>query len=101
MLRITEPGEATGPNAGRALLLDPDFGAGLDFVQDLRVMRDGRVVVTRWSGRVHVIGPDDRVRTVDLPRPPAHGLYYTAVTHGDRVCATLCAGVRVVCASLP
>jgi hypothetical protein len=101
VLQITEPGEATGPSAGRALLLDPDFGAGLDFVQDIRVMRDGRVVLTRWSGRVHVVDSGDRVRTVDLPRPPEHGLYYTAVTHGDRVCATLCAGVRVVCASLP
>jgi hypothetical protein len=101
LLQITEPGEATGPDAGRVLLLDPDFGAGVDFVQDVRVQADGRVVATRWSGRVHVIDPDDRIRTVALPRAPEHGLYYTAVAHGERVCATLCAGVRVVCASLP
>jgi streptogramin lyase len=100
VLQITEPGAATGPQAGRFLLLDGDFAAGVDFVQDLRVQRDGRVVVTRWSGRVHVVDPDDRIRTVELPRADG-GVYYTAVAHGERVCATHCAGVRVECASLP
>jgi hypothetical protein len=101
LLQITEPGAAAGPDAGRVLLLDDAFAAGLDFVQDLHVQRDGRAVVTRWSGHVHVIDPDDRMRTVELPRTVEDGLYYTAVARGDRVCATYCAGVRVVCATLP
>jgi hypothetical protein len=101
LLQITEPGAATGPDAGRVLLLDDVFAAGLDFVQDLHVQRDGRAVVTRWSGHVHVIDTDDRMRTVELPRTVADGLYYTAVARRDRVCATYCAGVRVVCATLP
>lgn len=101
VLQITEPGAATGPDAGRVLVLDDDFATGLDFVQDLRVQRDGRVVATRWSGRVHVIDPDDRLRTVALPRAVEGAIYYTAVATGERVCATYCAGVRVECASLP
>lgn len=99
-LQITEPGGAQGPESGRTLLLDDAFHTGVDFVQDLRVQRDGRVVATRWSGAVHVIDGDE-IRTVQLPRSVEGGLYYTAVAKGDRVCATYCAGVRVVCADLP
>ena len=101
VLQITEPGTATGPKAGRVLLLDDAFPAGIDFVQDLRAQRDGRVVATRWSGIVHVVDAQDRVRTAQLPRPVEKGLYYTAVATRDRVCATYCGGVRVVCAPLP
>jgi hypothetical protein len=101
VLQQTEPGAATGPDAGRVLLLDDQFAAGVDFVQDLHVQRDGRAVLTRWSGKVHVVDAEDRVRTVALPREVEGGLYYTAVARGDRVCATYCAGVRVVCGSLP
>jgi len=101
VLQVTEPGEAQGPESGRMLLLDDAFKTGVDFAQDLRVQRDGRVVATRWSGAVHVIDEDDEVRTVRLPRTEENGLYYTAVAKGDRVCATYCAGVRVVCADLP
>jgi hypothetical protein len=36
------------------------------------------------------------VRTVELPRP-ADSLYCTAVLEGDHLCASLCAGVTVVC----
>lgn len=99
VLQITEAGEASGPEAGRVLLLDDAFPAGVDFVQDVRVQRDGRVVATRWSGVVHVVAPDDTVRSVQLPRPDG-ALTYTAIATGDRVCATQCAGVRVACASL-
>jgi hypothetical protein len=100
VLRVTEPGEASGPESGRAIVLDDDFPAGLDFVQDVRDQPDGRVVATRWSGVVHVIEPDGRARTVRLPREEPGGWYYTAVATGERVCATYCAGVEVRCASL-
>lgn len=105
LLRILDPGAAgPGPAAprelGRRVVLDADFPAALDFAQDIQLAPDGRVVVTRWSGRVHVVGPRDRVRTLALPRLAPDGLYYTAVLHGDRICATHCGGVEVVCRSL-
>jgi hypothetical protein len=100
-LHVTEPGAALGPDAGRAIVLDAAFPHGLDFVQEVRVQRDGRVVATRWSGWVHVVSPDGGVRNVALPRDAGDGFYYTGVAVGERVCATYCAGVRVVCADLP
>lgn len=100
VLRVTEPGAASGPDAGRAILLDDAFPAGIDFVQDLRVQRDGRVVATRWSGAVHVLDTELALRTVKLPRRNGAGLFYTAVATGDRVCATRCDGVDVVCMGL-
>lgn len=98
-LRIGNAGDRPGPDTGRAILLDASFGTGLDFVQEVRDQPDGRVVVTRWSGVVHVVSAGDRVQTVQLPRT-GEGFYYTAVATGDRVCATYCAGVTVTCASL-
>jgi len=98
-LRATERGDRPGPGVGREILLDEAFGTGLDFVQDVRDQPDGRVVVTRWSGTVHVVEPDGRVRKVALPRTDG-GFYYTAVATGDRVCATYCAGVTVTCVPL-
>lgn len=83
------------------IVLDRDFPAGFDFVQDLQPTLDGRVVVTRWSGHVHVVGPGDRVATAMLPRLDPDGLYYTAVLHGDRLCATYCSDVRIVCVDAP
>lgn len=80
--------------------LDDDFPGGHDFAQEVRAEDDGSVLVTRWSGRVHVRRPDGRIR--DLVLPPADGaLYYTAVRAGSRVCATRCGRVEVVCADLP
>jgi sugar lactone lactonase YvrE len=91
------------PGAGppRRVALDAAFAVGVDFVQDIQPAGDGRVVVTRWSGRVHVLHPDGRVRSVSLPRLDPSGLYYTAVVRGDRLCATYCAGVTVVCVDAP
>ena len=100
-LRMTQPGAAQDATSGREVVLDTAFAEGIDFVQDVHVETDGRAVVTRWSGVVHVVAPDGSVRTVDLPHTAAGGLYYTAVAVGDRVCATYCAGVSVVCAPLP
>jgi hypothetical protein len=58
------------------------------------------VVVTRWSGRVHVVGADGGVQDLALPRTEAGELYYTGTLVGSRVCATRCGGVEVVCQDL-
>jgi len=101
VLRMTQPGAALDASSGREIVLDGAFEDGRDFVQDLRIEADGRAVVTRWSGVVHVVTASGAVRTVALPRSAEGGLYYTAVAIGDRVCATYCADVSVVCAALP
>jgi hypothetical protein len=100
-LRITDPGAALAPDAGREIVLDVAFPRGIDFVQEVREQPDGRVVATRWSGRVHVVSPDGTARDVTLLRKRDSGFYYTAVATGDRVCATYCGGISVRCASLP
>jgi hypothetical protein len=82
-------------------VLDPRFPVAYDFVQDLQVAGDGRVVVTRWSGVVHVVDPEGRVASSRLPDLDPHGLYYSAAVEGDRVCATYCADVSVVCGPAP
>lgn len=83
------------------VLLDPEFAADVDFVQDLKLSADGRVVLTRWSGAVHVVAPGGSVAGVQLPRLDPDGLYYTAVIRGDRLCASYCADVTVVCTDAP
>jgi len=100
-LRVLAPADPEG--GGREFLLSPDFPAAFDFVQDIRVEADGRAVVTRWSGWVHVLESDGRVRSVLLPELAPRGLYYTATLArgGQRVCATHCGEVRVVCTDLP
>jgi hypothetical protein len=101
-LRIVAPNEAsTEPGFGRSITPDTKFPYGYDAVQDVRAAADGRVVVTRWGGTIHVVGPGDDVTTFQLPAPPAHGLYYTGELTGNRVCVTLCADLSVVCDSLP
>jgi hypothetical protein len=100
------PSDETGPlaTAGRRILLDDRFTAGSDFAQSITLAQDGRVVVTSWSGRIHLVDlaapKGQEVVTVKLPRP-AEGLYYTAVLDGGHLCATLCAGVTVVCVAAP
>jgi len=99
-LRIVPPDlEDPDPMAGRVVVLDADFNFG-DAVQDVRGDGHGRVVVTRWSGHIHIVEPGDRVETLVLPRSDA-GLYYTGELTDRRVCVTYCADVDVVCASLP
>lgn len=98
-LRITPP---PGVSDGiRAILLDADFPAAFDFVQDMQEAADGRVVVTRWSGRVHIVERNGRISTARLPRIDPQGIYYTAVLRGDRLCASYCADVTVVCIDAP
>lgn len=88
--------------SSRPIPLDDAFDAAHDFAQDIQLADDGRVVVTRWSGRVHVVDPrSSHVDTIDFPRDGAGGLYYTAVLASGRVCSTLCAGVEVVCTDAP
>lgn len=88
--------------AARRITLDPDFAPGYDFVQDIHPARDGRIVLTRWSGRVHVVTHDGaRIAVVNLPRAQGKGLYYSGVLRGTRLCATYCDGVEVVCADVP
>ena len=62
----------------------------------------GRIVVSRWSGHVHLVDArSGAVTSLKLPALADGGLYYTAVLRDDRVCATYCAGVRVVCRDVP
>ena len=80
------------------LLADASFADDLDFVQDIHFAADGRAVVTRWSGIVHVVAPDGSLETLRLPPLEAGGLYYSGVLAEGRVCATHCGGIEVVCA---
>jgi hypothetical protein len=82
----------------RLLLADAAFPTGLDFVQDIQFAPDGRAVVTRWSGTLHVFEPPDALATLRLPRIEPSGLYYSGVLADGRVCTTLCGGITVVCA---
>jgi hypothetical protein len=111
LLRIVPPGvpgsSAVPRQEGRVLLLDDDFPS-VDFAQDVKPAddpADRRLVVTRWSGRIHVVDPwaDDAhaVRTLDLPRSSRDALFYTGILRGGRVCATECGSIRVVCGSAP
>ncbi len=93
VLRVRTPGASD-----RWLVADEAFATGLDFVQDIHFAPDGRAVVTRWSGVLHVFVPPDSLETLRLPQPDPGGLYYSGVLAGDRVCATHCGGVSVVCA---
>jgi hypothetical protein len=92
-LRIRRPGAAD-----ERLLADEAFSEGLDFVQDIHFAPDGRAVVTRWSGVLHVFEPPGSLATLRLPKLDPGGLYYSGVLAGDRVCATHCGGISVVCA---
>jgi hypothetical protein len=90
------------PGAGGVRVpLDDAFAADFDFAQDIHVSPDGRAVVTRWSGFVHVVDPRGPTRTLRLPALDPQGLYYSGVLTGERVCATHCADVSVVCQGLP
>jgi hypothetical protein len=98
-LRISAPGE--GPEGGQQILLDTAFAVALDYVQDIALASDGRAVVTRWSGWVHVVDSPREVRSTRLPQFDDDGLYYSAVAERDRVCATYCSDVSVVCRDIP
>jgi len=67
----------------------------------VRAEGDGGAVVTRWSGRIHVVAANGRVTDLELPRSGTGELYYTGTRFGDRVCATRCGRIEVVCEDLP
>ena len=98
-LRVVPPPGAS--RAARAILLDAHFPAAFDFVQDIQPADRGRVVITRWSGRVHIADDGGHFASLDLPKLDPDGLYYTAVLSGDRLCATYCADVSIVCVDAP
>jgi hypothetical protein len=100
-LRIRPPERAGAAIfTGRIVPLDDAFAGDQDFVQDIHVGGEGRVVVTRWSGRIHLVNRHGEVELLQLPRPGGDGLYYTGVLAGERLCATYCGGVTVVCQDL-
>jgi hypothetical protein len=95
-LRVRPPERAASPVLlGRVVPLDDAFPREADFVQDLRIDGD-TAVVTRWSGRVHLVGRDGRAASLSLPSGGSD-LYYSGVQAGDHVCATRCGEVEVVC----
>jgi hypothetical protein len=98
-LRVTAPKDAR--DGGERILLDGAFEAALDFVQDITLNPDGRAIVTRWSGWVHVVESTHRIRSVRLPQFEDDGLYYSATAQGNQICATYCSQVSVVCRELP
>ncbi|MEE2679729.1 MAG: hypothetical protein VX546_14205 [Myxococcota bacterium] len=85
---------------GGPVVLDANFAVGFDFAQDVKPGADAGAVVTQWSGQIHRVTANGAVRTRQFPKLEADGLYYTGVRTGDRVCATYCAGIRVVCATV-
>jgi hypothetical protein len=100
-LRIRPPDRASAPIlTGRIVALDDEFPGDRDFVQDIQLDGGRGVVVTRWSGRVHLVDRRGEVSLIELPRPGGKGLYYTGVTDRGRLCATYCLGVTVVCQDL-
>jgi len=101
-LRLLRPDDLEAmPGRGQRFLVDASFDRDADFAQDIQFDAEGRAVVTRWSGLFHVLDPGaTSARTLRLPRS-ADGLFYTGVLHGERLCATLCGGIRVVCAADP
>ena len=100
-LRIRSPQRADAAIfTGRIVPLDDEFPGDHDFVQDIRVDARGRVVVTRWSGRIHLVGRNGTTDLIRLPQAGGEGLYYTGVLVGNRLCATYCSGVTVVCHAL-
>lgn len=94
-----EPRRQLAPGSGE--LLDANFPALLDFVQDISFGPERETIVTRWSGRVHVLGLGGERRDLQLPRDDPAGLYYSAALSAGEICATYCADVAVVCARLP
>jgi len=102
-LRALGPDDPAGSprERGERFLADAFFDRESDFAQDIQfadaAAGEGRAVVMRWSGRLHVVDPElPLARTYRLPRR-GEGLYYTGVLENDRVCATLCRGAEVVC----
>jgi hypothetical protein len=96
-LRILPPGPKRSPIGELRIPLEHAFASDFDFVQDIQITPDGRAVVTRWSGWVHVVDATGAIRSLRLPPFEPGGIYYTATLYDHRVCATYCRDVSVVC----
>lgn len=95
-VRSAEQAASSPVLTGLRIPLDDAFSAEADFVQDIQIGQDGTAIVTRWSGKIHLVARDGGVRTLELPRGSGD-LYYTAVLRKGRVCATRCGDLAVVC----
>jgi hypothetical protein len=94
-LRVRPPERAASALlTGRIVPLDDAFSEH-DFVQDIHADGDG-AVVTRWSGKLHVVDRAGLRQDVVLTSR-AGDLYYSGVRSGGTVCATRCGTVDVVC----
>ena len=96
-LRVRPPDRAgSALLTGRIVPLDDAFNP-VDFVQDIHPDPDGdEAVVTRWSGKVHVVDRAGGRRDVALPVRDGD-LYYSGVRADGAVCATRCGTVDIVC----
>lgn len=99
-LVIVPPGPKDSRDPSLRIPLDQSFSSEFDFVQDIQFSADQRAVITRWSGWVHVVDPTGSLRSLQLPAFEPRGLYYTAALRNQRLCATHCGDVSVVCDGL-
>jgi hypothetical protein len=102
-LAILPPGTpADRLGQARRITLDDAFPSSLDFAQNIRVEGPGQVLVTTWGGQIFVVEPSapEPVRPFAFPRLADGGLYYSAASDQDRLCATYCAESTVVCTEL-
>jgi hypothetical protein len=96
-LRIMPASAEGSPGDGPRIPLEHAFASDFDFVQDIKVDADGDAVVTRWSGWVHLVDATGSIRSLQLPVLDTPGVYYTAAVRGNRLCATHCGDVTIVC----
>lgn len=85
---------------GARIVLNENFSP-YDFVQEISFGKQKQVVLTSWSGEIHILDTDGKAKRMPLPNPDESGLYYTGVMHGAHLCATYCLDVAVTCAPLP
>lgn len=95
----TELDDAALRKLGPRIVLNKNFSP-YDFVQDITLHAD-QVVLTSWSGEVHIVDASGKAKQIQLPNSDGNGLYYTGVIHGKNLCATYCSDVAVTCAPLP
>ena len=83
---------------------------GVDFVQDIKPVRPGQVVLALWSGRAFVATLDGRSltaaevhfqRPADCVPPEGRSVLYSAFAHGRHLYATLYCGWTILRSPLP
>jgi len=102
-LRVEPPGEAE-----TRIPLGPRNP--LDFVQDIKISKDGMVTLAYWSGHVTLVrrrgaGFEKAVLDLSLPDrcilPRRRSLLYSAIVHANYVYATLYCGGTILRAPIP